>query len=187
MMKNMSILGGATGIILFSAQAFAAITGTESVSATFTSTIEVGTCSAQIQDSTGKTVTELGFGDVFKSDLVNKSRTVPFKIAFTNCAGVKSAQFKAGAGTGGGCSGGNSQGDSFAGGNSTGFEVWKGDAETGTLMSCQPTSGNQTVLISGSSQDVELTSRIVIADGETISQVTAGAASAPVTFTVSYQ
>lgn len=186
MMKKLSILGGVAGTLLCSAQTFA-ITGTDSVSATFTSTIEVGTCTAQIQNSTGQSVTELPFGDVFKSDLAKQSRTVPFKIAFTGCSGVKSAQLKATAGTGGGCSGGTMQGDSFAGGNSTGFEVWKGAAETGTLMSCQSSASAQIVTISGSSLSVDLTSRIVLATGKTISQVTAGAASAPVTFVVTYQ
>ena len=185
MMKNISLLGVVAGALLCSTQVNA-ITGTSSVSATFTSTIEAGTCTSQIQDSTGKSVTELGFGDVFKPELVNKTRTLPFKIAFTNCAGVKSATVQAAAGSGGACSGASSNGDSFAAGNATGIEVWKGAVDTGTLLSCKtPTA--QKVTISGSALNVDMTSRIVIANGRTISDVTTGASSAPVTFTVTYQ
>ena len=71
-----------------------AITGTTSVQATFTSTIEAGTCNAEIQDASGAPISILPFGDVFKSDLVSQNRTGAFKIAFTNCAGVKMPPFK---------------------------------------------------------------------------------------------
>lgn len=187
MMNKLSLLGGVIGTLLLSAPAFA-ITGTDSVSAHFTTTIEAGTCTAEIQNANGQVVSVLGFGDVFKSDLVSQSRTVPFKIAFSNCAGVKSAELKIQAGTGGGCSGPNSDGDSFASGNSTAFEVWKGDADSGTLLSCNQTvTQTQTVTISDSAQDVDLTSRIVIAKSKTIANVTEGSVSAPVTFVVTYQ
>ncbi|STR55893.1 Fimbrial protein YadL [Klebsiella oxytoca] len=53
-MKKISFLGGAIVTLLFSAPSFAAITGTSSVSATFTSTIEAGTCTAQIQNASGQ-------------------------------------------------------------------------------------------------------------------------------------
>lgn len=187
MMNKLSILGGVIGTLLLSAPAFA-ITGTDSVSARFTTTIEAGTCTAEIQDATGKAVSELGFGDVFKSELVGKSRTVPFKIAFSNCAGVKSAELKIQPGTGGGCSGPSTDGDSFAAGKATAFEVWKGDADNGTILSCNQTvTQPQTITISGSAQDVDLTSRIVIAKSRTIANVTEGEVKAPVTFVVTYQ
>ncbi len=185
MMKKLFILGGLSGALFFSAQALA-ITGTESVSATFTSTIEAGTCTAEIQNSAGTSVSELGFGDVFKSDLTSQSRTVPFKIAFTNCAGVKSATLLATAGSGGACSGDAKAGEPFSGINAVGFEIWKGSTDTGTQMGCK-SAKSQSVTISGKSLNVDFTSRIVIATGKTIADVTAGAASAPVTFVVTYQ
>jgi type 1 fimbria pilin len=83
---------------LYSAGA-SAITGTTSVQATFKSTIGAGTCTAQIQDA-GATYQHPGFGDVFKSEVAAKSRSEPFKIAFTSCAGVKSATVQAITGTG---------------------------------------------------------------------------------------
>ena len=85
--------------------ALSAITGTTSVQATFTSTIEAGTCNAEIQNASGAPIDNLQFGDVFKSDLVSQSRRETFKIAFTNCAGVKNAAIQAMPGAGGSCSG----------------------------------------------------------------------------------
>lgn len=184
-MKKLFILGGLSAVLLVSTQV-QAITGTASVSATFTSTIEAGTCTAEIQNSAGASVTELGFGDVYKSDLTSQSRTVPFKIAFTNCAGVKAATLQATPGSGGTCSGDTKTGEPFSGVNAVGFEIWKGSADTGTQMGCKSAT-TQNVAISGSSLSVDFTSRIVIATGKSIADVTAGAASAPVTFVLTYQ
>lgn len=185
-MKKLSFLGGVAGAVLFSAHSFAAITGTTSVSATFTTTISAGTCTAQIQNTGGQAISTLDFGEVFKSDLVNQSRSEPFKVAFTDCAGVKTASYQVVSGTGGGCSGPSTNGDSFSAGNATGFEVWQGVAGTGTLLSCN-TKPAQTLTMSGSTLDVAFASRIVIAKDRTISNVTAGSVSAPVTFVVTYQ
>lgn len=170
----------------YSTVTLADITGTTSVQATFTSTIEAGTCTAQIQNVGGQAISTLAFGDVFKSDLVAQSRSEAFKIAFSDCVGVKSARIQATSGSGGGCSGPDSDGDSFSAGNATGFEIWKGEAGAGTLLSCNSKPA-QSITISDSNVDVEMNARIVIAKTRTISDVTAGNVSAPVTFLVTYQ
>lgn len=170
----------------FSPITLADITGTTSVQATFTSTIEAGTCTAQIQSAGGQAISTLAFGDVFKSDLVAQSRSEAFKIAFIDCVGVKSASIQATSGSGGACSGPNSDGDSFSAGNATGFEIWKGEAGAGTLLSCN-TKPAQNITISDTSVDVAMNARIVIAKTRTINDVTAGNVSAPVTFLVTYQ
>lgn len=170
----------------YSTATLATITGTTSVQATFTSTIEAGTCTAQIQNAGGQAISTLAFGDVFKSDLVAQSRSEAFKIAFSDCAGVKSASIQATPGSGGDCSGPDSDGDSFSAGKATGFEIWKGEAGAGTLLSCN-TKPAQNITISDVSIDVEMNARIVIAKARTISDVTTGDVSAPVTFLVTYQ
>lgn len=185
-MKKIAFLSGVAGVLLFSTPSFAAITGTSSVSATFTSTVLAGTCTAQIQDTSGKPINALDFGDVFKSDLVQQSRSEPFKVAFSECLGVKSASYQVIPGSGGGCSGPSSDGDSFSAGNATGFEVWQGESATGTLLSCN-TKPTQSITISDSTLDVDFASRIVIAKGRTIANVTAGNVQAPVTFVITYQ
>lgn len=170
----------------FSPVTLADITGTTSVQATFTSTIEAGTCTAQIQSAGGQAISTLAFGDVFKSELVAQSRSEAFKIAFSDCVGVKSASIQATSGSGGSCSGPNSDGDSFSAGNATGFEIWKGEASAGTLLSCN-TKPAQNITISDTDVDVAMNARIVIAKTRTINDVTAGNVSAPVTFLVTYQ
>lgn len=185
-MKKTAFLGSVIGALLFTSPSFASITGTSSVSATFTSTISAGTCTAQIQNASGQAINTLDFGDVFKSDLVNQSRSEPFKVAFTDCVGVKSASYQVIPGAGGGCSGPSSDGDSFSAGNATGFEVWQGESATGTLLSCNSKPA-QSLPISGRTLDVDFASRIVIAKGRTIANVTAGSVSAPVTFVITYQ
>lgn len=183
--KSSTLIALAVSTGLFSIAA-SAITGTTSVQATFTSTIEAGTCTAQIQNAGGQAISTLAFGDVFKSDLVAQTRSEPFKIAFSDCAGVKSATVQAIPGSGGGCSGLQATGDSFAAGNATGFEVWKGVAGSGSLMSCN-TRPQQNVLISSATATVDMAARIVIAKDRTIANVTTGNVSAPVTFVVTYQ
>ena len=163
-----------------------AITGTSSVQATFTSTVTAGTCTAQIQNTGGQPISTLAFGDVFKSDLVTNSRSEAFKIAFSGCAGVKSATVQATPGTGGECTGSAKDGDSFSAGLGAGFEVWKGAAASGTLLSCK-TKPTQTVNISGATAKLDLAARIVLGKGKTNADVTTGDVSAPVTFVVTYQ
>lgn len=166
--------------------ALSAITGTTSVQATFTSAIEAGTCNAEIQNASGAPISILPFGDVFKSDLVSQSREEAFKIAFTNCAGVKSATIQATPGAGGSCSGDDKSGSSFAGGHNVGFEIWKGTVASGSLMNCFA-SPSPMLNLSNGAGDFEMDARIVIAKGKTISDVTTGSVSAPVTFIVTYQ
>jgi len=183
--KSSTLIALAVSTGLFSAAA-SAITGTSSVQATFTSTIEAGTCTAQIQSAAGQPISTLAFGDVFKSDLVNQTRSEPFKIAFSGCAGVKSATIQAIPGSGGGCSGPNVNGPSFAAGHGTGFEVWKGVPDSGFLMNCNDKS-QQNILIGGGTATVDMAARIVIAFERNINNVTTGDVSAPVTFVVTYQ
>lgn len=101
-MKNYHFWAALQVQCFFCFSLFAAITGTASVSATFTTTVSAGTCTAQIQNTGGQAISTLDFGEVFKSDLVNQSRSEPFKVAFTDCAGVKTASYQVVSGTGAG-------------------------------------------------------------------------------------
>lgn len=166
--------------------ALSAITGTTSVQATFTSAIEAGTCNAEIQNASGAPISILPFGDVFKSDLVSQSREEAFKIAFTNCAGVKNATIQATPGAGGSCTGNAKNGTSYAAGHNVGFEIWKGSVDSGSIMNCG-TAPSSVLNLSNGAGDFEMDARIVIAKDKTISDVTTGSVSAPVTFIVTYQ
>lgn len=172
-------------VITLGIAATAQADGTASVKATFTSTVEAGTCTAVIQNDSGATITALDFGNVYKSDLTAQSRVEPLKIAFTQCVGVASASVQA-TPTSGGCSGSSSNGNSFPAGNGVAFEVWNGTAGTGTLMDCNKKPA-QTVKMTSGSGTLGMNSRIVIASGRTIADVTTGAVSSSVTFLITYQ
>lgn len=172
--------------LLFSGMASAAITGTSSVELTIKSKIVSGTCTAKVLNSAGTASSDIAFGDVYKSDLENKTRVEPLKISFTNCSGVSTATVSASKGAGGGCSGPNADGDSYAGGLETGFEVWSGVVNTGVLMSCKTPPAAQEVVITDGAGEFPMNSRIVVAKDKTISEVGTGAVTAPVTFTIAY-
>lgn len=173
--------------LLFSGMASAAITGTSSVEMTIKTKVVSGTCTAKVLNDAGTAATEIAFGEVYKSDLVNKTRVKPLKIAFTNCSGVTKATVAAAKGAGGECSGTGKNGDSYSGGLATGFEIWSGVVDTGLLMSCNTPPTAQEVTISNGIGEFPMTSRIVVGQGQTIADVGTGAVSAPVTFTIAYQ
>ncbi|QMI04131.1 fimbrial protein [Citrobacter sp. RHB25-C09] len=172
--------------LLFSGMASAAITGTSSVELTIKSKIVSGTCTAKVLNNAGTETTTVAFGDVYKSDLVNKTRVEPLKISFTNCSGVTKATVSAAKGSGGACTGTGGNGDSYSGGLETGFEVWSGIVDTGLLMSCNTPPAAQEVTITNGAGEFPMNSRIVIAKDKTIDDVGTGAVTAPVTFTIAY-
>ncbi|WP_313773458.1 fimbrial protein [Enterobacter huaxiensis] len=184
---NSAFIALSVSAILFSGMANAAITGTGSVEMTFVTTVTSGTCTAKLLNNAGTETTEIGFGDVFKSDLVNKTRVEPLKITFSNCSGVTKASVSAAKGSGGACSGTGMNGDSYSGGLATGFEIWSGVVDTGLLMSCNTPPAAQEVAITGGAGEFPMNSRIVVGQGQTIADVGTGAVTAPVTFTVTYQ
>lgn len=172
--------------LLFSGMASAAITGTTSVEMTVKTKVVSGTCTARVLNNAGTAATEIAFGDVYKSDLVNKTRVEPLKISFTNCSGVTVATVAAAKGAGGECSGTAKNGDSFSGGLATGFEIWSGVVDTGLLLNCNTPPAAQEVTITDGKGEFPMNSRIVIGQGQAITDVGTGAVTAPVTFTIAY-
>ncbi|WKZ91378.1 fimbrial protein [Chimaeribacter arupi] len=186
-MKNISMTVSA-GIFCLGIAA-PALAGTDSVTMTFESVIEAGTCAAQIQNGAGTVINELNFGNVYKSDLVNKSRVEPFKLVFSNCSGVVKANYSATKSAGSGCSGPSADGPSFTGtGTATAVavELWKGEADNGTALVCSnPPPQNVSITSGGAS--VDMNARMVIAYQRSIDNVTAGDTTIPLTFAVTYE
>lgn len=183
---NSALIALSVSAALFSGMANATITGTSSAEMTFVTNVTSGTCTAKLLNNAGTEATEIAFGDVYKSDLVNKTRVEPLKIAFSNCSGVDKAAVSAAAGPGGGCSGPNGDGDSYSAGLATAFEVWSGVVDSGVLLSCKTPPSAQEVAITDGTGEFPMNSRIVIAKGRTIANVGTGAVTAPVTFTITY-
>ena len=174
---------------LFSGMASAAITGTSSVQMDFQTKVIPGTCTAKVVNGAGAESSEIAFGDVYKSDLVNKTRVEPLKISLTNCSGVEKATVSVASADGPkkNCSGQSGTGSSFAAGLATGFEIWSGVVDTGLLMNCNTPPAPQEVTITDGAGEFPMNSRIVIAEGRNISQVGTGAVNAALRFTVDYQ
>lgn len=181
---NSVLLTLSVSAILFSGMAIAEITGTTSVEMTFKTTVTTGTCKAEVLDGSGANVLTIGYGEIFKSD-INK-KVMPLSISFSNCSGVTIAEVEAKAGTGGSCSGDNLDGDSYAAGLNTAFEIWGGVVDTGVQLSCKTPPAAQEVTITDGKGSYPMNSRIVVAKGKTLSDVTAGDVTAPVTFVVTY-
>ncbi|WP_194207777.1 fimbrial protein [Superficieibacter sp. 1612_C1] len=186
MKLNSTFIALSVSALLFPGMASAAITGTTSVEMTVKTKIVSGTCTAKVLNDAGTASTEIAFGDVYKSDLVNKTRVEPLKISFTNCSGVTKATVAAAKGAGGECSGTAKNGDSFSGGLATGFEIWSGVVDTGLLLSCNTPPAAQEVPITNGKGEFPMNSRIVIGQGQAIADVGTGAVTAPVTFTIAY-
>lgn len=184
---NSTLLALSVAALFATGTANAAITGTPSAKLTVQSTITAGTCTAKVTNSAGADATEVNFGDVYKAELENKSRVEPLKISFTGCAGVKKAMVSAASGTGGSCSGNNLDGDAYAAGQNTAFELWSGAVDSGLQLNCKTPPAAQAVTITSGVGEFPMNSRIVIAKDKTIADVGTGSVTAPVTFTVTYQ
>ncbi|EIL1352109.1 fimbrial protein StaE [Salmonella enterica subsp. enterica serovar Enteritidis] len=179
----LALVGG-----LFTHAASADITGTPSLSAKFVTTVVAGTCTATVKQ--GSTTTDtINFGDVFKSDI--GTRTEPFKIAFSDCAGVNSAKIAAQAGSGNTC---DNNSASFAAtgivNTHTAVEIWGGSADSGTQLACASGAPSNAVTASikkAATAEYDMNARWVAASGYTAAQAVAGDASSAITFVVTYE
>lgn len=174
----------AAGLVSSSSYA-APISGTSTLNATFKTTVVPGTCTAKILNAAGEEATEIKFNDVFKSDLINKSRTEAFKVDFSNCSGVKTIGVTASPGAGSACS--NATSANFGASNNTALELWNGVADSGVRLSCTTQPEQKLALGGANASDIAMNARIVVADDKTISDVTPGDVTTQVTFTVAYQ
>ncbi|ECF5952837.1 fimbrial protein [Salmonella enterica subsp. salamae] len=166
----------------FSTAAFA-ITGTDSVEMTFNAELTSTTCNAQIVDAAGTATDIINYGEVFKSEIAIKTRVVPFKIVYSDCSGVDSVDFTVKPGAGSSCSGSAYAATT----NSVAFELWYGEVDRDTELSCQ--GGYMLVPLSLTKGYGEnpINSRIVVANGKQITDVETGSVEAPITFVITYQ
>lgn len=178
--------------VFFCAVASAAIEGTDSVEMTFQAELTNTTCTAQILDAQDTPTDTISYGEVYKSEIAAKSRVVPFKIKFSACSGVDYVDLDTAPGAGGTCSGGAS-GNAYTAATVDGsdsnaaFELWSGDVDDGVQLNCgSPFSLISKSVTMGNAQ-YDISSRIVLASGKSVSDVTNGDVSAPVTFILTYQ
>ncbi|MBJ3592697.1 fimbrial protein StaE [Salmonella enterica subsp. enterica serovar Saintpaul] len=158
-------------------------------------TVEVGTCMATLQTTSGTGLTTVAFGDVYKPELSNKSKIQNFEMAITNCAGLQDNKADITLIPNGTCAG-TTPGANFAnttadGAKATSVEVWTGTPDAGgTQFNCtqQNIFSQDVSLASGNAKViVPLTARMAIEPGRTIQDVTAGVFTSKATFVVAYK
>ncbi|CAK1218920.1 TPA: fimbrial protein [Escherichia coli] len=181
-----------------------AYASTTSASLTVNSNLTMGTCSAQVLDSNNKATDTVALGNVYISEVAAKSKVQPFKIRFSDCAGLtgKKAQLVlAPNGIGMGCAGGSSNTAAFAnsiaagaGGSSrAAVEVWTTTTPEGNgsqQFSCVQRNVITVDLSNASTTqpyDYDLSARMVTADGRPATDVLPGEFRSPTTFTITYQ
>lgn len=169
-------LGAATSV-------WADIIGTNSVQATFNSTIVPGTCSASIKNSSGVVTTTLDIGDVFKTELNDKSKVTPFSIALSSCSGVTKVNITTSAGTCATAGFTNNQGSA----KNAAVEFWRNQPDTGTQFACSNPGSGQNVDVSGTALSVPMNARMIVAASKKVSDVVAGNFVASLNFVLTYQ
>lgn len=176
---------------------------TTSASLTVNSNLTMGTCSAKILDTSDTEINIVAFNNVYISELVAKSKVQPFKIRFSDCAGLpgKSAQLVL-APRNVGCAGGMSNTAGFSnklnsttdGGSSrAAVEVWTTTSPEGTgskQFNCYQRNVINVDLSNASTTqpyDFDLSARMIIAEGWSVNDVLPGSFLSPTTFTITYQ
>lgn len=145
-MVNLQKMVIAGGVALLPQICFA-LTGTDSLTATFNSTIESGTCKSVLHDDEGNSADTLDFGSLYISDFSSSSSNKPtkkFSIALSECLAVTKVTIEASPSSQ--CAGSDGQGTAFANtnGDAKGIaaELWSGEPDTGTQFSCSQSSGH---------------------------------------------
>lgn len=205
-MKRQLLPRAIAGILLASGVAAipAAQAGTDQLKLTVDANITAGTCSAEVLEGESPTNT-IAFGNVYISEVFAKTKVKPFKLRFSNCAGLidKKATVKltaAQGAAGSNCGGSDGQGSEFANfttltkANKTGVEVWTTETPEGSgsvQLSCV-SPNEQIVDLSGASVntpvDYPLSARMVpVHTAYSITLLSAGDFYSPTIFTITYQ
>lgn len=197
MKRSLFRLCGALAVLL---TARPGIAGQNALEMTFSTTIIPSTCMATLHDSSGKANGTVDVGDVYISEIVNKTNSRAFSLVFSDCVGLvkKMATVTLVAKTG--CDGASASGNGFRNAltgsddaANVAAEVWTTNTPGGSgsqQFSCaKPVS----VQVDQSSVSEEttvvfpLSTRIVLASGSTIADLQTGAFSTQAMFTITYE
>ncbi|WP_423061540.1 fimbrial protein [Citrobacter portucalensis] len=191
------IVGALTAMGMgLSAQALAA--GTDSLDLTVDANVTTGTCSASVYD--GETATNtISFGNVYLSEVINKTKLKTFKLRFSNCAGLqtKTATLVV-APNNVACP--NTTNGQYANASTsaqkatkTNVELWTTDTPEGSgavRLHCW-SKPPQTIDLTGANMttpvDYPLSARLVAESNSTPADMSAGDFYSPTTFTITYQ
>ncbi|EGO7499623.1 TPA: fimbrial-like protein YadL [Escherichia coli] len=172
---------------------------TDSIGLTVVTTVETGTCDAQLVNDSNQQISAVDFGDVYISEIDKKLKIKTFKLQFKNCAGIPGKKALINLTKRATCEGTSNDGAGFANGSTgTGkasavvVEVWNTTVPaTGSAapFSCAAPANKEAIIASATGNNVvdyPMSARLVVDKDKTVSDVTAGTFSAPATFTVTY-
>ncbi|EOX8524459.1 fimbrial protein [Salmonella bongori] len=174
--------------------------GTNSLEMTVSTTITPSTCQATLHDDSGKANSIVDVGDVYISQLVNKTNSRAFSLVFSNCVGLAKKQatvtLTAKTGCDGASGGGNGFRNALNGSDdaaNVAAEVWTTSTPAGSgskQLSCaSPTQ--QLVSLAQVSDETTVvlpfSARIVLASGSTIADLHTGSFSTQGLFTINYE
>lgn len=181
--------------LLFISRCYAASPYT--ATGTFTADITAGTCTVVATDSSGNETSTINIGDVYRSEVGNKTHVTPFHLKFSNCLGVSKIAVSTSKIL---CSGTSGTDNAFSGphgeggANAVGLELWMGDVDGNNQFHCNnPASDNNVINIASTPTVVaknttqNMSARPIIAGGRQLSDVTAGALDVTVNFTFTYE
>ncbi|HCB4954519.1 fimbrial protein [Salmonella enterica] len=171
-----------------------AANGTSSLDLTVEANLTTGTCSATVMDGDTETTTIKLGDDIALSEVIAKSRVKPFKVRFTDCAGLpeSTASLRL-ARRGGSCAGSNGPAFRNQGGTSAGIglEVWttaepEGNGSVQLICNSPNTvTVNVSTAKGTTNMDYDLSARLVDVTG--VGTATAGTFTSPTVLTISYK
>lgn len=205
-MKRQLLPGAIAGILLVSgviAIPAAQADGTAQLKLTVDANITAGTCSVEVLEGESPTNT-IAFGNVYISEVYAKTKVKPFKLRFSNCAGLvdKKATVTlspAQGAAGSNCAGSTGRNSEFANfttqtkATKTAVEVWTTETPEGAdsvQLQCYNLNPQTVDLSSASANtpvDYLLSARMVPVTNASLDQLSAGDFYSPTIFTVTYQ
>lgn len=196
-MRYLFQLCGTLSVLLTALPAYA---GTNALEMTVSTTITPTTCQATLHDSGGKANGIVDVGDIYISQIVNKTNSRPFSLVFSNCVGLAKKQATVTLTAKTGCDGDAGVGNGFRNAlngsddaASVSAEVWTTStpASSGSKqLSCANPTQQLIDLAQASDETtvvLPLSTRIVLSSGTTIADLHTGSFSTQGLFTITYE
>ncbi|AZT65403.1 fimbrial protein [Salmonella enterica subsp. enterica serovar Stanleyville] len=197
MMRYLFRLCSALSVLLTVLPAHA---GSNTLEMTVSTTITPSTCQATLHDNSGKANGIVDVGDVYISQIVNKTNSQAFSLVFSDCVGLAKKQatvtLTAKTGCDGASGGGNGFRNALNGSDdaaNVSAEVWTTStpASSGSKQLSCASPAQQLVDLAQASDEttvvMPLSARIVLSSGSTIADLHTGSFSTQGLFTITYE
>ncbi|EAA6144027.1 fimbrial protein [Salmonella enterica] len=174
--------------------------GSNTLEMTVSTTITPSTCQATLHDNSGKANGIVDVGDVYISQIVNKTNSQAFSLVFSDCVGLAKKQatvtLTAKTGCDGASGGGNGFRNALNGSDdaaNVSAEVWTTStpASSGSKQLSCASPALQLIDLAQASDEttvvMPLSARIVLSSGSTVADLHTGSFSTQGLFTITYE